>query len=105
MMRALPAFFIIFALLLVYPSADLLAKSPAVSDSPSIQIISPRGGMPLPKDMIGYSDGEDDDSGDADDLAGYRSKYRYIGNAPGQDIGRARLVLKIWWMFGFFKLF
>ncbi len=104
-MRALPAFLTIIALLLVYPSADLLAKSPAVSDSPSIQIISPQGGVPLPKGEIGYSEGGDEDGGDADDLAGHRSKYRYIGNAPGQDVGRARLMLKIWWMFGFFKLF
>ncbi|NIM18953.1 MAG: hypothetical protein GTO51_01050 [Candidatus Latescibacteria bacterium] len=105
MKRALFVYLAVLAVLLVYPSTDLLAKSPKSSDYPTIIIVPPTIYAPGPNDYWGTG-GEDDggDPGDADDLAGTRGGKPVDRNfLPG--FGDARIVLKVWWLYFFHRIF
>ncbi|MHC4324210.1 MAG: hypothetical protein ACYSUX_08045 [Planctomycetota bacterium] len=106
MKRAIYILIVVLAAMLVYPSADLLAKSPKSTDTPTKQIIPPRDNPVIPG-IIVDNDGDDEDSGDADDIAGLpgRDKMKGPENSSGNDLGTARLLVKIWWMYFFHRIF
>jgi hypothetical protein len=97
MKRALVVLFALVAFLLVYPTSTPSAKSPGISDTPTIQI-NPRGPTP-PAGGMGQS-GEDDE-GDADDLAGLKHGTRFDGGDPlGVGyFGSDGPLAKVWWMY------
>jgi hypothetical protein len=104
MKRALYIIIAVLAVMLVYPSADLQAKSPNLKDTPSKQVIPPIDDPIIPG-IIVNDDGED--SGDADDIAGLpsRDKMRGIEQSSCHDLMAARLLVKIWWMYFFHRIF
>ncbi len=107
MKRALVIIITALAVLLVYPSTDLLAKSPKTSDTPSVSIIPSYFGQPQPPGQTGGTGDDDDDGdpGDADDLSGIKGKNTGQSMSDAFDFEKARLVVKVWWMFFFHRLF
>lgn len=99
---------ILFALLavtilLLYPSSNLIAGSPASLDRPNI--IAAKDNTPTGPvwDYPGPagSDDDDGDKGDADDLAGLKDNTKLFGvNGFGPSAGfDAYLALKAYWMY------
>jgi hypothetical protein len=95
-------------LLLVCPSSKLFAGTPSSIDRP--HIIAPRDGT---THLPGIGDftrtdggGEDEDTGDADDLAGAKGHMKFTGLSVG-DPGSSfevRMAARIWWMFVFIHM-
>ena len=89
----------LLAVLLVYPASTPSAKSPGITDSPTMHII-PRG--PAPPGSGGFGESGEDDEGDADDLAGIKDGTRASGG--GGLLGLSVFVpdnslAKVWWMY------
>ena len=105
MKRALYIFIAVLAVMLVYPSADLLAKSPSSTDTPTKHIVPPQD-YPIDPGIIVYGGGDDEDSGDADDINGLQDRDTMKGQSLNMsEIGTARLLMKIWWMYLFNRIF
>ena len=105
MRRALYVLFALIAVMLVYPSVDLLAKSPSSTDSPTKQILPPQN-YPIDPVIIVYGDGDDEDSGDADDINGIQDRDKLKGEYLNKsELGTARLLVKIGWMYFFHRIF
>ena len=90
-------------MLLLYPSSNLIAGSPASNDRPNV--MTPKDytpGWPI-WDSSGPAgnDGDDDDKGDADDLAGLKDNTRLFGVSNfGPDTNFDALVaIKAYWMY------
>jgi hypothetical protein len=110
MKRAIIIFITVLAVALVYPSTNLLAKSPT-NDSPTRSILPPKGDFPIPP-WITDDDGAGDagDPGDADDLAGNRdgkAKEKLNGSSDAglPSLNEARFIVKIWWLFFMVRLY
>ncbi len=92
-------------ILLIYPSSRLIAGTPTPISRP--YIVTPQDGTTL---LPGIGNparteggGDDEDSGDADDLAGAKGHSKFTGSSigdPGSGF-EARLAVKIWWMYMF----
>ena len=106
MKRAIIIIIAVMAVMLVYPSTDLLAKSPP-KDAPIKTILPPTGDVPLPP-WITDDDPGGDEPGDADDLAGNRNDKSKISGSSGADLQsleKARFIAKIWWLYFMVRLF
>ena len=100
MKRALLYLVAVIALMLVYPSTTPAASLDDKDSVPTMGIITPRDAG-----TIAYTD--DDDDGDADDLAGLKGKkQRPDGSTPsGMEI-RLRTWADVWRMYFFtFRLY
>jgi hypothetical protein len=109
MKRATVIIIAIMAIVLVYPSTNLLAKSPP-KDAPTKSILPPTGDVPLPPWITDDEDpGDGEEPGDADDLAGNRGKDRSKLNGSSgaglPSLEQARFIAKIWWMFLMVRLY
>lgn len=82
----------VLALVLVYPAATPSAGSPGSRDLPTIQIITPQSGD--------GSLANSGDEGDADDLAGLKSRRdKPTGSSVQSEFAiQARLAAKVWRM-------
>jgi hypothetical protein len=110
MKRAIIIFIAVLAVALVYPSTNLLAKSPS-KDSPTKSILPPKGDIPMPPWITDdEGPGDDEDPGDADDLAGNRdgkSKNKLTGSSDAglPSLNEARFIVRIWWMLFMVRLY
>jgi hypothetical protein len=105
MRRAIHILIVLIAVMLVYPSVDLLAKSPSSTDSPTKYIVPPQN-YPVDPPFIVFGNGDDEDSGDADDIAGLKDRDKLKGyEQTNTEIGTARLLVKIGWMYFFHRIF
>jgi hypothetical protein len=87
----------VMALVLVYPASTLFAAPPALQDIPTPQIITPQVGADQPA-FTG-----DEESGDADDIAGYKErKDKPTGTSGGFGGGiQIRLAYEFWRIYFF----
>ena len=85
------------AMVLVYPASTLIAAPPALQDIPTPQIITPQAGVDEPA----YTG--DEESGDADSIAGYKErKDKPTGTSGGfDDAIRIRLAYEFWRIYFF----
>jgi hypothetical protein len=108
MKRAIIIFIAVLAVMLVYPSTNLLAKSPP-KDAPTKSILPPTGDVPLPPWITDDDDpGDGEEPGDADDLAGNRGNKSKLNGSSGADLqslDKARFIAKIWWLYFMVRLF
>jgi len=109
MKRAIFIFIAALAVALVYPSTNLLAKSPP-KDAPTKSILPPTGDIPMPP-WITDEDPGGGEPGDADDLAGNRDDKTKTELNGSSCVGfsspdEARIIMvRIWWMMFMVRLF
>lgn len=95
-------------ILLLYPSSNLLAGSPASDERPNI--ITPKDNTTTVPIWNSFgptgSDGDEDGKGDADDLAGLKDRTKLFGvNVFGSDTGVDAIVAtKAFWMYFFIHM-
>lgn len=104
-MRRLLVVLIAVTVLLLFSSSYLIAGSPTSISRP--YIVTPKDATTLlpgignPAKVEGG--GEDEDRGDADDLAGAKGKSTFTGSSIGDPHSKfeARLAARFWWMYMF----
>ena len=107
MKRAIIILIAVMAVMLVYPSTNLLAKSPP-KDAPIKSILPPTGDIPLPPWITDDDDPGGEEPGDADDLAGNRGDKSKLSGSSGADLPsleKARFIARIWWLYFMVRLF
>jgi hypothetical protein len=93
MKRALLLLVAVIALMLVYPTTTPAATPGSKDTTPTMEIMTPRGG-----DDVSYSD--DGDEGDADDLAGLKDRKRRPDDTSSFDFEiRLRSWAEVWRMY------
>jgi len=86
----------IMAMVLVYPASTLVAAPPTLQDIPTPQIITPQAGVDEPA----YTG--DEESGDADSIAGYKERKDKPVGVGGLDGGiQIRLAYEFWRIYFF----